>query len=1140
MRKYRFLTVLFGILAMTGCTEENVDGGGNQVVAGVCGNGITNEGEECDDGNTKSGDGCSSDCMKEQPADNPPCPDGECAENKAVCGNSQMEAGETCDDGNTADGDGCAANCAQIEDGFACPEAGQPCTPIVVCSNGKLEAEEICDDGNTQNGDGCSADCSAVESGFICETPGYACRPETCGDGIKDANEFCDEGKNNVAYYHINGKCGLNCQPAHYCGDGKFEQVDRDNGEECDNGFNYDLEAYHTCVACRILNYCGDGKITHQEKCDDGNKNDGDGCSSTCEFEAGYLCSVNDAGLSECREILCGNGVINADTGEKCDDGNRTAGDGCSAACLVEKGWICTVSEDSRSQCTQACGNGIIEDNALEVCDDGNLISGDGCNAQCQTEAGYICELGPSGTSVCFARACGDGIKTAKEECDDGNTQKGDGCSERCKREPGWHCQTQGQACYKSNCGNGLVEGDETCDEGTNTTAGCVNCVIQPEWQCLVQGQACTHDAICGNGKIEGAETCDEGANTTAGCVNCMIQPGWRCPTVGAACEQGTCGDNVIDTGEACDDGNANAGDGCSPLCETEPIFECIDGVCKPTCGDGLTLTKAGEECDDGNLVSGDGCSAQCKRESGYTCTVQGNTASNPKTISLPIVYRDFIKWDGSGTKPNGTDGYVSQALYDSLPNSCKGTQNGYRQAYPLTVGKPSPDFYSYCPASRCVGAVQPMLDSDGKPALSPSHEIKAWTGAGAVEEITCRYLYTCPEVFKWWYQDIPGLNKTIKTTLTLTKSGDNYAYSSSSFLPLGDVPASQYYSSNGRGEFTSEFQTYFEYKGGEKLIFNGDDDVWVFFNRRLGVDVGGIHPAWEREITLDEKTAAEQFHMFPGGIYSLNMFHAERCLGGSSFRLTLAGFVSMGTSTCASVCGDGIVRGNEECDYAGAPTNPELNKQHGCTSCKLTPYCGNGKIESGEGCDTTEDWCKNCKIATCGNGSFESDHEQCDLSAPAIDGNRHEGCLNTCRISGCGDGFVDTANKEECDDGNTSDDDMCTHQCKEPICGDGIVTPSLGEACDDGVNDGSYGGCGLGCAYVPPYCGDGNVDDLNSEQCDDGKENNTGGYGICNSDCKYTEYCGDGILQPAYESCDEGANNGKGSCSTNCSFAIN
>jgi cysteine-rich repeat protein len=65
----------------------------------VCGNGVIEAGEQCDDGNTANGDGCSSTCAIEP-----------------VCGNGIVQAGEECDDGNTTSGDGCSSTC-QLEAG---------------------------------------------------------------------------------------------------------------------------------------------------------------------------------------------------------------------------------------------------------------------------------------------------------------------------------------------------------------------------------------------------------------------------------------------------------------------------------------------------------------------------------------------------------------------------------------------------------------------------------------------------------------------------------------------------------------------------------------------------------------------------------------------------------------------------------------------------------------------------------------------------------------------------------------------------------------------------------------------------------------------------------------------------------------
>ena len=163
-------------------------------------------------------------------------------------------------------------------------------------------------------------------------------------------------------------------------------------------------------------------------------------------------------------------------------------------------------------------------------------------------------------------------------------------------------------------------------------------------------------------------------------------------------------------------------------------------------------------------------------------------------------------------------------------------------------------------------------------------------------------------------------MSVTVKTTLPLSSIGNGrYQYKNGSFWPLAnlgfnDPNAASLYDvrDTKSGLFTSEFQSYFKYNGDEELTFEGDDDVWVFFNGHLALEFAGIHGTWGQTIKLT-KAKAEQYHMYPGGIYSLQMFHAERCQGGSGYTLTLSGFINMGTSTCDTRCGDGIVRGNEE-----------------------------------------------------------------------------------------------------------------------------------------------------------------------------------------------------------------------------------
>lgn len=115
---------------------------------------------------------------------------------------------------------------------------------------------------------------------------------------------------------------------------------------------------------------CGDSIVDRDEQCDDGNTQNGDGCSSTCQFE-------------QLQIELCGNKII--DDGEQCDDGNTQNGDGCSSTCQFEniEGAI--------------CGNKVVE--GTEQCDDGNTQNGDGCSSTCQNEVEF-CTLVPTSTNL--------------------------------------------------------------------------------------------------------------------------------------------------------------------------------------------------------------------------------------------------------------------------------------------------------------------------------------------------------------------------------------------------------------------------------------------------------------------------------------------------------------------------------------------------------------------------------------------------------------------------------------------------------------------------------------------------------------------------------------------------------------------
>lgn len=89
-----------------------------------CGDGVVDDGEECDDGNDAPGDTCSTECTW------------------TLCGNGAIDDGEECDDGNTDPTDDCTTECK-----------------VAACGDGFLHASvEECD----AAGDGCDATCTRL------------------------------------------------------------------------------------------------------------------------------------------------------------------------------------------------------------------------------------------------------------------------------------------------------------------------------------------------------------------------------------------------------------------------------------------------------------------------------------------------------------------------------------------------------------------------------------------------------------------------------------------------------------------------------------------------------------------------------------------------------------------------------------------------------------------------------------------------------------------------------------------------------------------------------------------------------------------------------------------------------------------
>jgi cysteine-rich repeat protein len=517
----------------------------------LCGNGMIDDGEECDDQNLVDGDLCTNECVLTA-CTGPNCP--RCGD-----GIEQPLIGEQCDDGNSVNGDACNNNCRTTcsDDGDCdgtCDEATQQCIDPV-CGDGVVtESEgEQCDDGNTDDGDACTNQCVLRCSNDVfcqCDETVGICVPEDCGNGIIDAGEQCDDSN-------------------------------RVNGDACNNACRL-----NTCTGPNCPR-CGDGTTQPLigEQCDDGNTNDADACTNLCSLRCtdDSFCQCDEtAGI--CLPGLCGNGMI--DDGEECDDQNRVDDDLCNNRCVLSP---CTGPNCPR------CGDGTTQPLIGEQCDDGNTNDADACNNNCRTTCSDDgdCEGAcDEEAQQCIDPFCGDGVVTESEgeQCDDGNREDGDACANscllRCSNDSFCECDETVGICVPEDCGNGIIDAGEQCDDqNTVNDDACSNI-------CRLNACTGTDCPRCGDGTTQPliGEQCDDGnTNDADACTNlcslrCTDDSFCQCDETAGICQPGLCGNGTLDAGEDCDEGPNNrtgAPDDLSswyckaPLCTRS---ECFDG----------------------------------------------------------------------------------------------------------------------------------------------------------------------------------------------------------------------------------------------------------------------------------------------------------------------------------------------------------------------------------------------------------------------------------------------------------------------------------------------------------------------------------------------------------------------------------
>jgi len=223
----------------------------------------------------------------------------------------------------------------------------------------------------------------------------------------------------------------------------------------------------------------------------------------------------------------------------------------------------------------------------------------------------------------------------------------------------------------------------------------------------------------------------------------------------------------------------------------------------------------------------------------------------------------------GSTPKPNADGGNGAQAdghaaVADGGSNTCGSlvaTIRDFHQSHP--------DFETFSGNAAYPGIVEALLGNDDKPVYAHAGGTAQTTG---------------PAEFAQWYNDVPNVNQPFSVPIPLSEESPGvFVYDNDAFFPI-DGQGFGNEGNNHNFHFTTEIHTQFTYKGGESFTFTGDDDLWLFVNHHLAIDLGGLHQALTQAVDFDAR--AGELELQVGKTYPMDIFHAERHTVESHFRV--------------------------------------------------------------------------------------------------------------------------------------------------------------------------------------------------------------------------------------------------------------
>jgi len=181
---------------------------------------------------------------------------------------------------------------------------------------------------------------------------------------------------------------------------------------------------------------------------------------------------------------------------------------------------------------------------------------------------------------------------------------------------------------------------------------------------------------------------------------------------------------------------------------------------------------------------------------------------------------------------------------------------------------------------------LNPTLGADGTPSLASGAKLTTVQSASSFAQ--------------WWHASAnPAISQSESLSQILSNQCSSdprvYQLNNTSFYPIDNQLLG-----NGGGAhnswFTYQLNGNIGYQGGEVLQYTSSDDLWVFINGHLAVDLGGVHDAKSASVSLD--TAASSLGISPGNTYPIAIFFAHR----SATHTSTLGLSALSATVCSAL----------------------------------------------------------------------------------------------------------------------------------------------------------------------------------------------------------------------------------------------